>query len=100
MAQLVARLHGMEKVRGSNPLTSTAEGPRSEQGSRPFTIHRLGYSFMCAFGGRPSFIARVTTPPTRVPHTGYASHHVTYTSRHIAYTHDQIWFPTSVREQM
>ena len=23
MAQLVARLHGMEKVRGSNPLTST-----------------------------------------------------------------------------
>ncbi len=24
MAQLVARLHGMEKVRGSNPLTSTA----------------------------------------------------------------------------
>ena len=23
MAQLVARLHGMQKVRGSNPLTST-----------------------------------------------------------------------------
>jgi hypothetical protein len=24
MAQLVARLHGMQKVRGSNPLSSTA----------------------------------------------------------------------------
>ena len=36
MAQLVARLHGMEKVRGSNPLTSTAEGPGIRKGSRPF----------------------------------------------------------------
>ena len=25
MAQLVARLHGMQKVRGSNPLSSTRE---------------------------------------------------------------------------
>ena len=24
---MVARLHGMQKVRGSNPLTSTEEGP-------------------------------------------------------------------------
>jgi len=34
MAQLVARLHGMQKVRGSNPLSSTSrtavlEGARS-----------------------------------------------------------------------
>jgi hypothetical protein len=28
MAQLVARLHGMQKVRGSNPLTSTKESKR------------------------------------------------------------------------
>ena len=35
MAQLVARLHGMEKVRGSNPLTSTAEGPGSDKDPGP-----------------------------------------------------------------
>ena len=28
MAQLVARLHGMQKVRGSNPLTSTSKKSR------------------------------------------------------------------------
>ena len=28
MAQLVARFHGMEEVRGSNPLSSTEEKPR------------------------------------------------------------------------
>ncbi len=28
MAQLVARLHGMQKVRGSNPLTSTKLNPK------------------------------------------------------------------------
>src|SRR5699024_2207021 len=33
MAQLVARLHGMAKVRGSNPLTSTAEAPGSDDRS-------------------------------------------------------------------
>ena len=40
MAQLVARLHGMQKVRGSNPLTSTSQkarsirtGPSSSSGS-------------------------------------------------------------------
>ena len=29
MAQLVARLHGMQKVRGSNPLTSTTKSRNS-----------------------------------------------------------------------
>ena len=35
MAQLVARLHGMQKVRGSNPLSSTA-------GQRPVPISEIG----------------------------------------------------------
>jgi hypothetical protein len=34
MAQLVARLHGMQKVRGSNPLSST----RSEACGDPIKI--------------------------------------------------------------
>ena len=38
MAQLVARLHGMEKVRGSNPLTSTAEGPGSDKDPGPSSL--------------------------------------------------------------
>lgn len=40
MAQLVARLHGMEKVRGSNPLTSTARRTRSHK-------HEAGSFFVC-----------------------------------------------------
>lgn len=43
MAQLVARLHGMQKVRGSNPLTSTKD-------KRPQTL-RLG---PFAFSTRPA----------------------------------------------
>ena len=37
MAQLVARLHGMQKVRGSNPLSSTQVRGRFRSGNRPFS---------------------------------------------------------------
>ena len=40
MAQLVARLHGMQKVRGSNPLSSTA-------GQRPVPISETGLISSC-----------------------------------------------------
>lgn len=38
MAQLVARFHGMEEVRGSNPLSSTIGTLILIQGERPFVL--------------------------------------------------------------
>ena len=48
MAQLVARLHGMQKVRGSNPLSSTLAPPiyRTSvrlQSAKPKCLSALGF---------------------------------------------------------
>ena len=42
MAQLVAHLHGMQGVRGSNPLRSTKKAPKStDLGAFGFLINSL-----------------------------------------------------------
>jgi alkanesulfonate monooxygenase SsuD/methylene tetrahydromethanopterin reductase-like flavin-dependent oxidoreductase (luciferase family) len=53
MAQLVARLHGMQKVRGSNPLSSTA-------GQRPVAIFGTGLS-------HARTAAKYSSPPPNPP---------------------------------
>ena len=44
MAQLVARFHGMEEVRGSNPLSSTRTGMNVPH-SYSFTGRTVPYAF-------------------------------------------------------
>ncbi len=39
LAQLVARLNGIQKVRGSTPLCSTTKTGRSERSCRSFFVH-------------------------------------------------------------
>jgi hypothetical protein len=42
LAQLVARFHGMEEVRGSNPLSSTHVGPRQRRDPAPWNLLPIG----------------------------------------------------------
>ena len=50
MAQLVARFHGMEEVRGSNPLSSTIRTLILIQSERPIFMLRGGAVWLVSAG--------------------------------------------------
>src|ERR1700683_4133209 len=68
MAQLVARLHGMQKVRGSNPLSSTVFFGSSFEGKAPNQEPRRLGQALSSFSSPKTLSRAVALLPIAVGH--------------------------------